>query len=408
MKKTDLKKYKLPQKPGIYMFCDKNKKILYIGRATILKDRVKSYFSSNLMKDRGPLIQEAVNKSTNIKTTQTKTVLDAIILEAYLIKKHKPVYNTKEKDNKSFSFIVITNEKFPKILSMRGREISKTLKKSEISYQFGPFANNNILKEVLKITRKIFPFRDKCRVYNKDKETKPCFNWELGLCPGTCGNKMNEKEYKKTIKEIVMFFEGKKEKLIKKLYKEMCKYAKKKEFENAQKTKTKIYLLEHINDITLIKKQNVEGARSFFRIEGYDVSHTFGKNAVGVMVVCEDDIFKKKDYRKFNINTSSDGDDIGATKEILERRFKHTEWQLPNLIVIDGGKAHIKTAKSVMKKEGYSIPVVSVVKDIKHSAREILGSKLFIDLETNILSVNAESHRFSLASHKKKNRKLIS
>ena len=151
MKKTDLKKYKLPEKPGVYMFCDRSKKILYIGRATILKDRVKSYFSSNLMKERGPLIQEAVNKSTSIKTTQTKTVLDAIILEAYLIKKHKPVYNTKEKDNKSFSFIVITNEKFPKVLSMRGREISKTLKKSEISYQFGPFANNNILKEVLKV-----------------------------------------------------------------------------------------------------------------------------------------------------------------------------------------------------------------------------------------------------------------
>ena len=291
---------------------------------------------------------------------------------------------------------------------MRGREIVKIQKKSDISYQFGPFANNNILKEVLKITRKIFPFRDKCRVYNKDKKTKPCFNWELGLCPGICGNKMNQKEYKKTIKEIVMFFEGKKERLIEKLFKEMHNHAKKKEFEDAQKIKTKIYLLEHINDITLIKKQIVEGARSFFRIEGYDVSHTFGKNAVGVMVVFEDGIFKKKDYRVFNIKASSAGDDISSMKEILKRRLKHTEWQLPNLIVVDGGKTHIKITKDVVKKEGYSIPAVSVVKDIKHNAREILGSKLFGDLEDNILSVNVESHRFSLASHKKKSRKLRS
>ena len=324
-------------------------------------------------------------------------------------KKHKPIYNSKEKDNKSFSFIIITNENFPKILSIRGREIGKKIKKSEISYQFGPFTNNNILKEILKIVRRIFPFRDKCKIYGINKKNKLCFNGELGLCPGTCTGKVTKKAYQKTVKEIIMFFEGKREKLIEKLHKEMNKCAEKEYFEQAHELKNKIYSLEHISDVALIKKRLVEAfTRSFFRIEGYDVSHTFGKNAVGVMVVFEDGMIKKSEYRVFNIKTAKGGDDLAALKEVLKRRLSHTEWQYPNLIVVDGGKTHIKTAKSVMKKEGYSIPIVSVVKDIKHSAREILGSKLFGDLEDNILSVNTESHRFSLASHKKKNSKLIS
>ncbi len=224
------------------------------------------------------------------------------------------------------------------------------------------------------------------------------------MCPGTCEGKVTKKMYQKTIKEIIMFFEGKREKLVKKLHEEMNKNAEKQNFEQAHELKNKIYSLEHINDIALIKKRLVEGVSPFFRIEGYDVSHTFGKNAIGVMVVLEDGVFKKSEYRVFNIKTSKGGDDISSLREILKRRLAHKEWQYPNLIVIDGGKTHLRSLKKTIKDEGYSISVVSVVKDINHKAREILGGKMFFDLENNILNINTESHRFSLAKHKNKRR----
>src|SRR3989338_10750518 len=152
------KKIKIPDKPGVYFF-RKGKNTLYIGKATSLKDRTKSYFGKDLIQTRGPLIVDMVLKAGQIKWAVTDSVLEALILEANLIKKYQPYYNTREKDKKSFNYVCITGEKLPKVIVVRGKELLG-LKNFKYKATFGPYPNGLQLREALKIIRRIFPFLD--------------------------------------------------------------------------------------------------------------------------------------------------------------------------------------------------------------------------------------------------------
>lgn len=418
---------KFPGEPGVYKFM-KGGKVLYVGKATSLRDRVRSYFNTNIIETRGPLISKMLGQFDDIKFIKTDSVLEAIILEANLIKKYQPEANTKEKDNKSFNYVVITQEDFPRVLVMRGRELEKIRSHSlnsnnsyigmALANKFGPFPNGSQLKEALKIVRKMFPFRDRCLpavALAKEGEVgkgKECFNYQIGLCPGVCVGAVSQAEYAKTIKNIVLFFESNKKKLIKNLEKQMKEFAKNREFERAQKIKKTIFTLNHIQDIALIKDQ-VVNIENKFRIESYDIAHLSGTNMVGAMVVVEDGEIKKADYRKFLIKGNTGADDTKALSEVLTRRLGHSEWPLPNLIVVDGGIAQKKVAEKVLRINKINIPVVSVVKDERHKAREILGmnyesrsmnygktEKNLRKYEREILLANAEAHRFAITFHK--------
>ncbi len=249
MNSQTFKKLHLPSEPGVYVF-KYHKQILYIGKATSLYERVRSYFANDLLATRSPLIADMVFKANKIDFIKTDSVLEALILEAELIKKHQPKYNTKEKDDKSYNYVIITKEDFPRVLIERGRNLEKIGLK--IQATFGPFTNGTQLKEALKIIRKIFPYRDTCKL-NQDR---PCFNYGIGLCPGTCIGAISKTEYTKTIKNIKLFFSGKKKNILKNLEKEMSDFAKKQEFEKADKIKRMIFALNHIQDIALLKRQN--------------------------------------------------------------------------------------------------------------------------------------------------------
>ncbi|MEK7538406.1 MAG: GIY-YIG nuclease family protein [Patescibacteria group bacterium] len=392
---------KLPAAPGIYIFRGSKRAILYIGKATSLHSRVSSYFRRDLMSTRGPIIVGMVEGATSIETIITDSVLEALILEAHLIKKHQPPYNTKEKDNKSFNFVVITKETFPRVITMRGRELET--KHGEIKYAFGPFPQGSVLREALTLVRKIFPFRDKCT----PNQGKPCFNAQIGLCPAVCAGKLTPAEYAQTITRIKLFFEGKKKTLVRSLERDMTRSAKALKFEEAARLKRTIFALTHIQDIALLKhnlEQKITSEKTM-RIEAYDVAHISGTNTVGVMVVLEDGEPNKNAYRKFKIRTSTN-DDNASLHEILERRFGHPEWLLPSLIVVDGGKAQVATAERALKEWGNVIPVVGVVKDEHHRAREILGdAKIRVAHERAILLANSEAHRFAIAYHRTLRRK---
>jgi len=211
MKRQDLIKKKLPDAPGVYFFLgrpskrdlglgsrkpesgDRAGKILYIGRATSLRSRVRSYFDARLADTRGPAIVVMVEEARGVRYEQTDSVLEALILEANLIKKHQPKYNTKEKSDKSFNYIVITKEDFPRVLLMRERELLLKTKNYKLITSIGPFPHGSVLREALKIVRKIFPFRDKCTPYGSPYGSQTsigskrgCFNRQIGLCPGVC------------------------------------------------------------------------------------------------------------------------------------------------------------------------------------------------------------------------------
>ena len=415
MKSEYLQKKKLPDTPGVYFFLDKNKKPIYIGKATSLADRVKSYFSKDLITTRGALLVKMLEEAVSIDCTQTDSVLEALLLEADLIKKFRPNFNTKEKDDKSFNCIVLTDEDFPQVLVVRKKDINfsplSTIH-SPLSAVFGPYTNGSQLKEALKIIRKIFPYRDnKCTPYKPSalslKLPKPCFNRQIGLCPGVCTGEISKRDYTKIVRHLKTFPSGKTKKLILDLKKEMNCLAKKREFEKAEAVRNKIYAIEHINDISLIKSDLLSTVHSpletSFRIEAYDIAHMSGKNMVGVMVAVEGGVADKNSYRKFNIKSVAGSNDTGALREILERRFTHPEWKYPDLIVVDGGVAQSNTALSIVKNLGINIPVVAVTKDDRHKAKEILGDEnLVLKYKNNIIFANSEAHRFAIAFHKKK------
>ncbi len=425
MKVQELKKFNIPDKPGVYFFLGpskqgevgkKGKSILYIGKATSLHSRVKSYFSKDLIATRGPLILDMTVQATSVEYQATDSVLEALILEAELIKKHQPKYNTKEKDNKSFNYVCITKERIPKVLVIRGRNLDK----SKYKKVFGPFPNGLQLREAMRIIRKIFPFFDN----QSEKKQNYQFYKQLALIP--------EGDYKNNIKNLILFFQGKKKKIIINMKKDMLSFAKRKEFEKAGEIKKRIFALEHINDVALIKEEGYAVDTAFknllslsapsslrrahtydfekhinssttFKIEAYDIAHMSGKNMVGVMTVIEDGEVAKQEYKKFIIRTQSGANDTGALEEVLSRRFRHTEWGLPHLVVVDGSTAQVNVAKQVLARYQFDIPIVAVVKDDKHKAKALVGDSEIIKVyKKSILLANSEAHRFAITFHKKR------
>lgn len=423
----DLKKSKLPDAPGVYMFMGSGGKILYVGKATSLRSRVRSYFANDLLHTRGKHIVDMVTMAKSVRFETSDSVLEALILEASLIKKHQPIYNTREKDDKSWNYVVITKEEYPRVLLLRERELSlaDTNGNGEYKYRFGPFIEGGSLREALVIVRKIFPFRDNC-IPNSGK---PCFNRQIGLCPGVCTGEISRDAYKERIHEIRLFFEGKKAKLVRRLKALMNEHAKAMEFEEAAEYKRMIFALTHIKDVSLIKEEmrnvSLRSAgirRRAFRVEAYDIAHISGKYTVGVMTVVEDNFPKRSDYRKFKIRIATERSDDPEAKfdykfatgqarseindpkhleQILRRRFNHPEWRMPDLLVVDGGLAQKRRAEKVLAVLEKAIPVVSVLKDERHKPKKILGDQeLALSYERAILIANGEAHRFAVAYHR--------
>jgi excinuclease ABC subunit C len=428
----DLAKFSLPDSAGVYMF-KKGRQVLYVGKATSLRDRVRSYFGPDLIATRGPLLVDMVFQADKVKCLKTDSVLEALILEADLIKKFQPKYNTKEKSDKSFNCVAITDEDFPQVLIVRNRELmSQKIEKvtSKIQAVYGPFPSSSQLRDALKIIRKIFPWRDsKCLRRQHSNILKNvgmlsgergCFNYQLGLCPGVCVGAISKKEYGRTIRNLKLFFEGKKGALVKALEREMRAFAKRQEFEKALTIRKTIFALNHIQDVALLKNEDGRntpsapptpqsgggtgqaGADGVFRIEAYDIAHMSGKNMTGVMIVFEGSLPKKTDYRKFRIKGFVQSNDVGALREILNRRFGHSEWPLPSLIVIDGNDTQKRATEEILNSLNLEIDVVAVTKDGRHKPTRIIGNQKIVEQhKKSILEANAEAHRFAISYYRK-------
>lgn len=401
-----LKKNTLPEVPGVYFFLDEKQTILYIGKATSLRDRVKSYFTQDLAITRGPKVSLMFPDIQSIGFIQTDSVLEALLLETELIKKHQPPFNTDAKDDKSYNRVVVTKESYPRVILVRDRELSTGKFTLPIKKMYGPFPNARDLREALKIIRKLFPFRDKCFPYEELSEeskvkARGCFSHQLGLCPGICIGKMPRSEYLKNIRNIELFFEGKKSKVVSALEKSMHALAKEKRFEEAGEKKKLIFGLQHIQDMALVTEDRATEDRH--RIEAYDTAHLQGTNSVGVMTVVQKGRSNPAEYRQFILRKKHNGNDLSALEEIMTRRFRHPEWPFPEIIVIDGGKTQKATAEKVLHELGLTIPIVSVVKDARHKPKALLGpEEITLRFEKEIILVNAEAHRFAITFHKKK------
>ncbi|MFZ2187170.1 MAG: GIY-YIG nuclease family protein [Candidatus Moraniibacteriota bacterium] len=403
------KKNTLPETPGVYFFLDAEHEFLYIGKATSLRDRVKSYFSRDIGETRGPKISLMLEKIGFVAYRQSDSVLEALISEASLIKAHQPPYNTDAKDDKSYNHVVITEERFPRVLIVRGRDIEQQKFTEPVKYLFGPFPTGSALREALKIIRKLFPYRDKCKPFEdlskkQQVNTKPCFSAQVGLCPGVCSGAISAREYGKTINHIRLFFEGHKSMVVKRLEREMKTAAKHLAFERANEIKKTLFGLRHIQDMALIKDDLRE--MHAHRIEAYDAAHLGGTASVGVMTVVAQSQAQPSEYRKFALRGEHGGNDLSALEEILRRRLKHAEWPLPEIIVVDGALLQFGVAEQALLVAGITIPIVGVVKNAQHQPARLIGSEaLSKRFKKEILLANSEAHRFAITFHRKRRAK---
>jgi len=407
LEKNNLKK--LPQSPGVYCFANKKREILYIGKASNLRKRIKSHFENPTFKE-----EFFLNEVEKIGYLKTDSEISALILEANLIKKYKPKFNVVWRDDKNYFFVGMTREKFPQIF------ITHQPQKIKNATFVGPFVDGKALKETLKILRKIFPFRS-C----KKIPTRPCLWYHLSYCPGPCTIKISsiEKESQTNAQRVLEILKKGEKEILKKLKKEMKEATKKLEFEEAKRLRDQIFRLERVFLHSKIFEKNlffekktslIEKLKEFFevenlsRIEAFDISNIRGKFAVGALVGFLGENFKERFFRKFKIKFEKRVNDLSMTEEILRRRFLHSEWGIPDLILLDGGKAHLNLGKKLKKelKDFEKTKICALAKKgekifIEGKEKPISLKNLDKEISSFILNLNKKVHQFAISYHRK-------
>jgi excinuclease ABC subunit C len=402
----------IPPISGVYIFSNKEKKIIYIGKAINLKNRVSSYFRSNnsLNSAKRAMVREVYN----IEIKPCDGEIEALILESNLIKKYNPKYNVLLKDDKSYAYLVWTKEEFPRIFVAHKTYLDNNLNK--LNY-LGPFVSGDALRKTLKILRKHFPYRS-CKTMPKS----PCIYYKLGKCDAPCIQNIDKITYKDNLNTIIEIMKGKSKTILKKLYLQMQSYSKLEKFEQALEVKNQIEALEKVS----LHKGIIQTSKSYRhkyieelqemlkldklpkRIEGYDSSHFHGDKAVVSMVVFENGKPNKSQYRKFRIKKPPEGgDDFYNLNQALTRRFKRTDWPIPDLILIDGGKGQLSTVLKVQEKgniEFKSIPIISLAKRLEEIYIPNKDTPLLLPKSNKSLQIlqqiRDEAHRFAVTYHR--------
>ena len=399
---SKLKKF-LPITSGVYLIKNKSSEVIYVGKAANLKRRVMSYFE----RPHEFRLQKMVSEIAKVDIKKTDTVIEALILEAQLIKKYLPHYNILLKDDRSFLYCLVTREEFSRVLVLRE---SECLSYANPLGSFGPFTSGSSLRLALKILRRIFPWSNhlfkslNLKIFKYP--IRPCFEYQIGLCPGVCAGLMTSKEYRRNIGDLLMFFRGGRKRLVFKFKKEMQGLSKETNFEAAAKIRNRIYALEHIQDVALIKKEEIVSTE-FKRVEGYDISNIGSAFTAGSMVVFTHGIPDKAQYRKFSLGeknkTIIGPNDVAMLAEVLRRRFNNA-WAKPDLILIDGGAPQVNIARQVLNELNLKIPVVGIAKGPERKRNDfIYPRELHSQVLRNrsmLIQVRDEAHRFAVKHHR--------
>ncbi len=392
-----------------------------MGKAINLRKRVSSYFSN---KDLGEKTKALVAQIERIKTISVQSEVESFLLEERLVKKYNPKFNIELKDDKAYPLIKITvKQKYPAILIVRKKDDAKSL-------YFGPYTSATSLRTVLKLLRKIFPYQSIERHGNRI-----CLYNHLGLCP--CPQVTNDLNYKKTVKYIINFLNGNTKKVIKDLEKERDQCSKNLDFELASSIQKKInavslitspfykpfvyeenpnfksdILQQQLNSLIEILNKNKVYVTKLERIECYDISNIQGKNATASMVVLTNGSVNNKEYRRFKIKGfyNNKANDFAMHQEVMRRRLKHGEWQMPDLIVVDGGKGQVSSVKKVLEELNVKISLIGLAKKEETIiTSDLLEIKLPKDSKALLLviKIRDEAHRFAIYYHKKLRSKFI-
>lgn len=397
----------LPDTPGVYLFFNNKKELIYVGKATSLKSRVRNYWHG--AKTPRP-IEEMLHEVVDIKWIKTDSVLEAVILEGQYIKKFRPLYNIDWRDDKSWNYLALTREPYPKLETVREHEIiNKTVGKKYLK-MFGPYPHLNTLA-ALKILRKIFQYST-CA----PNQIRPCFYYQIHQCLGVCTNEITTEEYQeKVVKPLVIFLSGQKKRLLKQQAKLMTQASKTQNYEEAGRLRDQINHLKKIQDVALLNKDFL---KDFYRpvkqkiiIEGYDISNLGSTGKVGSLIVFDENGPLKHQYKKFNIKKVIGQSDVDCLKEILERRLKHSEWALPDYLLIDGGLPQVNAIYQILQKEKINLPIIGIAKGPERKRNDFFYKNLntaqqkWASLNQNLLiRARDEAHRFAIEFQRSKRR----
>ncbi len=416
----------------MYQFFDASGKILYVGKAKNLRNRVSSYFQkSAVVFGKTALLVAQVKK---IKVIPVESEIEALLLEANLIKTFSPKYNISLKDGKRYPLIRISvKDTYPAVLTARRMD-------DAASIYFGPFPSSSAMRSVLRLLRKIFPYHSVLR-----HPPKICLYYHIGLCPcipariGLNPIAHDEgstliKEYKKTIRHIIDFLNGKTKKILQELEKERDALAKNEAFEQAALVQKQIDQIRYVTTSTHkpfeyesnpnlksdLRRQEMESLQQILhahamkiklprRIECYDNSNFQGTNPTSSMVVLTDGEIDKSQYRKFKIRTVTGPNDFASMEEVLTRRLRHKEWPLPDLLIVDGGKGQVSSAKKALEMSNlkYQIPNIPIIGLAKREETIITSDLQEILLPKSspalllVMRIRDEAHRFAITFHKK-------
>ncbi len=528
----------LTTRPGVYQMYDEAGKLLYVGKAKNLKNRVGSYFRASGLTDKTMAL---VGRIRDIQVTVTTTEVDALLLEHNLIKSHQPPYNILLKDDKSFPYIYVSADKFPRISMHRGAQKGK-------GRYYGPYPSAAAVRESLHFLQKVFKVRQCENSYFRNR-TRPCLQHQIDRCSAPCVDLVSEEEYARQVEDTGLFLRGKSQELMVRLADDMEKAAAELEYEKAAVFRDQLSQLQHVQasqgiegvsgdldilaaaveggracvQVLFVRGARVLGSKTYYpplkldespgdvlaafmpqyylngtraipgeiivneepesievlsevlqneagrrvrvrsrvrdararwlrlavqtaetnlqahlagkqttlarlqalqdllglaempeRMECFDISHSSGEATVASCVVFDQNGARKADYRKFNIEGVTGGDDYAAMQQALERRYKRIssgEGAQPDVLFIDGGKGQVTQAMEVLQAQQISgVVVIGVAKGVTRKAgfetlvdgatgmeRQLPGDSPALHL---IQQIRDEAHRFAISGHR--------
>ncbi len=378
----------LPKGPGVYFHKDAAGTIIYIGKAARLNSRVRHYFQKSRFKD--PKTDALVAEIAEIDWTETETELDALFLEAELIRRYRPKYNILLRDDKSLTYVRISYKAEHPTVTLTRRPLD------DGAHYFGPYFSAVTVRRALKLLRKAFPYSTHVTSVPK----RACLHVHLGLCPGLEVGATSLADYRSNLKKLMRYLRGERTALMRQLEADMKQAAKEHKFELAAQLRNKLRVLEQLGahivfsdkeSLDISKDMGLVGLAELLgltvlpdRIEGYDISHMQGSDTVASMVVFQSGMPDKASYRKFKMRVPGN-DDFIHMHEVIRRRFassKQRSWGRPDICLIDGGKGQLSAAIKARDEREQSIPMIGLAKRFEQLVIHKTGS--LVELQPDI------------------------
>jgi excinuclease ABC subunit C len=359
----------LPSQPGVYFHKDASGAIIYIGKAAVLRNRVRQYFQTSRSRD--PKTEALVAEIADIDWMVVDSEIEALFLEAEMIRRYLPRYNILLRDDKALSYIRIDYDSNYPTVSTTRRPLDDGAR------YYGPYFSTHAVRQALKLLRRVFPFATKRAVGQK----RANLQYHLGLDPGLEEGKTKLEDYRANLRKLIAIIEGKRSAIITELEADMKRAAKARDFEQAAKLRNQLFALQNLNrqvifsdkefldiskDHALSELVNLLSMETFpRRIEGYDISHMQGTDVVASMVVFTNGVSDKAQYRKFKTKLDHNNDFYNM-HETLKRRLSERNvkaWGLPSLVLIDGGKGQLDAAIAARDEQDRNhIPFIGLAK----------------------------------------------